>query len=76
MSMMDWVIRRPWGTSPSCVFYTDKQLTYYYATLTRQGITQGKHMFVNGSPRGDSLSKAEPTWHRVYQNGLEAFLQV
>ena len=60
----------------STILQNDKQLTYYCFPLIRQGVTQVKHMFVNGLPRTTLLGKVGATWQQVYSNGLSAFLRV
>ena len=54
----------------------EKQLAYYCPALIRQGITQVKHMFVNGAPPEEVLVKIGPTWRQVYRCGLANFLKV
>ena len=60
----------------SAIFQHEKQLTYYCPALIRQGITQVKHMFVNGAPQEEVLKKIGPTWQQVYRCGLTSFLKV
>ena len=60
----------------SAIFQNEKQLTYYCPALIQQGITQVKHMFVNGAPQEEVPKKIGPTWRQVYRSGLASFLKM